>query len=161
LTTDANSGAEISVTASDSSWINSTAGAVALGIAFGQSTAVAAALGFSLTINDIHNTTRAAVEDSALASDGTVTVSADSTASIENVSSVLTGGGDVIVSASDSAKIDVVSIAAALAVAVGGGTSVGVAGGASESTNIIHSLTNASIENSTLGSALDKVGKVD
>ncbi len=45
--------------ATDDSWINSTAGAVAVSIAVSQKTAVAAALGLSLTINEIHNTTRA------------------------------------------------------------------------------------------------------
>ena len=43
------------------------------------------ALGFSLTINDIHNTTRAAVEDSGLNADGPITVSADSDAQIDAI----------------------------------------------------------------------------
>ncbi|HSB85819.1 MAG TPA: hypothetical protein VLD86_05890, partial [Ilumatobacteraceae bacterium] len=59
LTTEADSGAGISVIAADHSWINSTAGAAALSISIAQSTAIAASLGFSLTINDIEKTTRA------------------------------------------------------------------------------------------------------
>ena len=50
-----------------------------------QKTAVAASLGLSLTVNEIANTTRAAVEDSVIDSDGTVTVSADSTADIDSI----------------------------------------------------------------------------
>lgn len=263
-------GGAIDVLGLDDSWINATAGAVALAIAVSQKTAVAFALGFSLTINNIHNTTRATVEDSALDADGPITVDADSTAEIDSlgfgigvavalsgggtavgvgatgalsfntidntveatihdtaaagvssvssdgavsvtasddseidavaiaasasisgstskaaisvsiglalahntfekdvtasivgVSSVLTNGGDVIVNATDSGSIEVVSIAAALAVAVANNTAVGVAGGASESTNIIQAHVDAYVENSNLGSAANKVGKVD
>src|SRR5205085_1812527 len=75
-------------------------------------------------------------------------------------SGVLTGGGDVTVRADDAAAVEVTSVAAAVSVALGAGTSVGVAGGASESTNVILSRTNASIESSTIGSDDDKVGKV-
>ena len=261
--------AGVTVSAQDDSWINSTAGAAALSIAVAQSTAVAIGLGFSLTINEIRNTTRAAIEDSDVTSAGAVTVSADSharidslgfgiavgvaisesatavsvnatgalsfntidnlveatirnsgptgshvvsaagavrvtasddssiqaiaiaasasisgttsatsvgvsvglalahntidkdvAASIANVPRVLTGGGDVTVGASDEGSIQVVSVAAAVAVAIGG-TGVGVAGGASESTNVILSRTNATIENSKIGSAARNVGKVD
>ena len=65
------------------------------------------------------------------------------------------------VSASDASEIDAVTFAAAVSVAVGAGTSVGVAGGCSESTNIILSRTNAYIENSALGNDEHPVGKVD
>ncbi|MDB5862130.1 MAG: repeat-containing protein, partial [Ramlibacter sp.] len=270
LTTAAGSGGAISVRADDNSWIDATAGAAAISIALTQKTAVAPALGISLTFNAIENTTRAAVEDSDLRSNGTITVSAESdaridslafgiavgmaisgnasaisvgatgalgfneidnlveatvrnsapggaatvvsdgafsvtarddsishaiavaaslgisgttnatsvsvavglalahnrldkdvTASIANLSSVLTNGGDIVVSASDGSEIEVSSFAAGVSVSVGSGTSVGVAGGASESTNVILSRTNAYVQNSALGSAAQKVGKVD
>ena len=43
-------------------------------VAIGQKTATAVALGFSLTVNDLHTTTRAVVEDSALDAGGPITV---------------------------------------------------------------------------------------
>ena len=81
-------------------------------------------------------------------------------ANIVGISSVLTPGA-VTVEAHDTAWIEVVSIAAALAVALGIGTSVGVAGGASESTNIILGSTTASIEDSVIGTDAAKVASVD
>ncbi len=45
--------------------------------------------------------------------------------------------------------------------AVGAGTSVGIAGGASESTNVILSRTNAFIEDSTIGNDTHTIGNVD
>src|SRR5262249_24618544 len=89
------------------------------------------------------------------------TIEKGTTASIVNVASVLTDGGDVVVKAEDTGTIEVVSVAASLAVAVANNTAVGVAGGASESTNIIQSLTNAYVQNSNLGTSANKVGKVD
>ena len=269
LTTTVGSGGAVSVTALDDSWINATAGAVALSLAFSQKTAVAPALGLSLTFNNIQKTTRAAVENSTIASDGAVTVLADSnsridslgfgialavaislnasaigvgatgavsfnkitsvvdatimntsttgtatvtakgpitvtasddstieaiaiaasasisgstssasvaisigialahnrinkqtTASVVDIPSVSTPGA-VIVGAHDTASIEVTSVAAALAVALGIGTSVGVAGGASESTNVILSRTSASIEGSNVGTTAAKVASVD
>ncbi len=58
LITEDGSAAGISLLANDASSIIATAGAAALAIAVGQKTAVAAALGFSLTLNEIGNTTR-------------------------------------------------------------------------------------------------------
>lgn len=271
LTTTASKGAAISLSADDESSIQAVAGAEALSIAVGQSTAAAVGLGFSLTINDITNTIRAAVEDSEIFADGVVTVSADSEADIDslalgisvtvavsgsssaiaanatgamsfnkidnlikatvvdtaaeegsaritaggtvsvtasddstidatataatasisgttsatsvsvaiglalahnriekdvvaslvNVSSVLTNGNDLTVSASDTSEIHGTTFAAAVSVSLGPSTSVGIAGGASESTNIILSRTNAYIEDSTIGDEGDEVGNVD
>jgi len=264
LTTVEDSGAGIDVGAYDNSWINSTAGAAALSIAVSQKTSVAASLGISVTINQIVNTIRAAVEDSDLDSDAGISVSADSDARIDSlafgigvavaisggataISVAATGavsfntidntveatirnaaggtaeveavgdleviatddstikaiaiaasasisgspsataisvsiglalahntidkevsasllnlpsvlGDNVSVEADDHSTIEVVSVAAALGVALGGGTSVAAAGGASESTNIILSKTNAYIENSTIGSTDDPIG---
>src|SRR3954454_9317431 len=86
LTTSSGSAAAIVVRATDASWINATAGAVAVSIAVSQKTAVAAALGLSLTINEITNTTRAGVVASELASDNAITVSASSTSRIDSLS---------------------------------------------------------------------------
>lgn len=265
-------GGSISVTADDSSEIDAVAGAVAMSIAVSQNTSVAAGLGLSLTINDIENTIRAAIEDSQITADGTVTVSADSDAEIDslafgisvgvsvstsgsvsvaanatgalsfntidnlveatvvdtaapgtaslsaggavnvtasddskinaiataatasvsvgpsatsvsvaiglalahnriekdilaslvNLTSVLTDGYDLTVSVSDASKIHATTFAAAVSVGVSASdTGVGVAGGCSESTNVILSRTNAYIENSTIGSAGNPVGNVD
>ncbi len=272
LKTRAGKGAAISLSAYDDSDIIATAGAAALSISVSQSTAVSAGLGFSLTINDITNTTRAAVEDSDIIADGTVTISADSDADIDslafgisvgvsvstagsvavaanatgalsfnkidnlveatvidtaaagaatltaggavsvtasddstidaiataatasvsvgpsatsvsvaiglalahnriekdvlaslvNLSSVLTNGNDLTVSASDTSEVHAITFAAAVSVGVSGsGTSVGIAGGASESTNIILSRTNAYIENSVIGDQTHLVDNVD
>ncbi len=74
LTTRDGMGGGIRVTADDRSEIDAVAGSASLSIAVGQSTSVAAGLGLSLTINDIENTTRAAVEDSEVTSGSTGTV---------------------------------------------------------------------------------------
>ncbi len=269
LTTAAGYGAEIRLSADDDSTIIATAGAAALSIAVSQNTAVAAGLGLSLTINDIANTIRAAVEDSTVSAAGAVTVSADSDAQIDslafgisigvalsgnasaiaanctgamsfneidnlveaticnttgagtlsaggtlsvtasddstiraiataasasvsgsttamsvsvaiglalahnridkdvsaslvNLPSVLTNGNDVKVWATDASEIDAVTFAAAVSVSLSlTNPSVGIAGGCSESTNVILSRTNAFIEDTVLGSSTNKVGKVD
>ena len=270
LTTRNGSGGSIEVNASDDSGIEAVAGAANLSIAVAQSTAVAAGLGFSLTINDITNDAKALVEDSDLSSDAGVAVSAESeadidslafgisvgvaisgsatavsvnatgalsfneiantveatvsnnlptgtatlsaggpvsvtasddstidaiavaaaasisgstsgtsvsvgiglalahnridkdvSASIVNLPSVLTGGNDLTVNAGDASIINATSFAATLSVAAGTGTSVGIAGGASESTNVILSRTDAWIENSAVGDETHRVGDVD
>ena len=84
----------------------------------------------------------------------------DIAASIVGIPEVQTDGHDVTVDASDAATINVVSIAAAASVAIGD-TAVGVAGGSSESTNIILSRTNAFVADSTLGSEDEQVGNVE
>ncbi|MEY2518222.1 MAG: large repetitive protein, partial [bacterium] len=140
LTTVDGSGAGVAVTASDHSSINSTAGAAALSIASSQSTAAAVALGLSLTINDIDATTRAAVEDSELQSDGAVTVSA----------------------ASD-AKIDSLAFGIAVAVAVSGNASaIGVGATGAVSFNTIEKLVEATIADTaaTGASSVSAVGAI-
>jgi hypothetical protein len=140
-TSTVSSSGALSVTASDESTID--AFAIAASASIGGSTssnAIAVSVGLALA----HNT-----------------IDKDVNASIVNVSSVLTNGGDVVVSVEDAGEIEVFSFAAAVAVAIGGKVSVGVAGGAAESTNIILSRNNAWISNSTLGSSTEKVGKVD
>ena len=89
------------------------------------------------------------------------TIDKDVNASIVNVSSVLTNEGDITVRVDDDSEIEVYSFAVAVAVAVSGNISVAVAGGAAESTNIILTRSNAWISNSNLGTALEKVGKID
>ncbi len=85
LKTRTGKGTAISLSADDDSSIEAVAGAAALSISVSQNTAVAAGLGLSLTINDIANTTRAAVEDSTITADGAVTVWADSDADIDSL----------------------------------------------------------------------------
>jgi len=68
----------------------------------------------------------------------------------------------VIVRATDASKIEAVSFAAAVSVALSiTSPAIGIAGGCSESTNIILSRTNAFIENSAIGSDTNKVGYLD
>ncbi len=70
--------------------------------------------------------------------------------------------GGILVSAHDGAAIEVTTVAAAVAIAIsGGGTSVGVAGGAAESTNVILTHTLASIENSEIDARGPPLGSVE
>jgi hypothetical protein len=69
---------------------------------------------------------------------------------------------DILVSSHDGASIHVTTVAAAVAIAIsGGGTSIGVAGGAAESTNVILTHTIASIENSEIDARGPPLGKVE
>ncbi len=135
-------GGTVGVTASDDSTIDAIATAATASISGSTSaTSVSVAIGLALAHNRIEK---------------------DVLASLVNLPSVLTNGNDLIVSASDASEIHAVTFAAAVSVALsGGGTSVGIAGGASESTNIILSRANAYIENSTIGTDTNRVGKVD
>ncbi len=140
-TTSVKSKGTVTVSAKDTSTSNAFALAASASIA-GSTTAsgIAVTVGLALA----HNT-----------------IDKDLNASIVNVSSVLTNGGDVVVLADDDSDIEVYSFAAAVAVAVSGNISAAVAGGAAESTNIILNRSNAWISNSSLGTAAEKVGKVD
>ena len=130
ITTVAGGGAGVSVTASDDSWINATAGAAAVSIAMTQGSAGAIGLGFSLTKNTIANTTAAAVEDATMASDGTVIVSAD-----------------------NRARIDSLSFGIAVGVAASEGTSWSVNATGAFSVNEITDAVQATITSSDVGNA--------
>ncbi|MDA8435110.1 MAG: hypothetical protein M0Z98_03915, partial [Actinomycetales bacterium] len=130
----------ISVSAGDTSSIvaDAQAAAVSASLAAGD-TAVALSIGLSLAHNTIDN---------------------DVAASIKDASSVTTGDGDVTVTVTQGATIKAKSIAVAVSAAMSLGTGVSLAGGASESTNIILSKATASIEDSTVGLAANTVGDV-
>ena len=69
--------------------------------------------------------------------------------------------GNISITATDSGTISVSSIAVAVSVAAGlGDTSVGVAGGGSESTNVILTTTNAYLDGATVGTSAHPVGTV-
>ena len=131
----------IVVEACDDSAIKAIAIAAAASVAGSTSaTAVSVAVGLALAHNKITKTVAA---------------------SIVNMPSVVSHGG-IVVSAHDGATIEVTTVAAAVAIAIsGGGTSVGVAGGAAESTNVILTHTLASIENSEIDSRGPPLGTVD
>jgi hypothetical protein len=136
----------VSITADDQSLIEAISVAAGVSVSGATSaTAVSISIGLALAHNRI-------------ATD--VTASIVNMPTVDTTRSGVINGGDVVVSATDDASIDVVSFAAAVSVAIGK-TAVGVAGGASESTNIILSRTNAFIENSNIGAATEKVGNVD
>jgi hypothetical protein len=126
------SAGSINVTASDESLIEAIAIAASVSMSGSfNGTSLAVSIGLALAHNRIGNET---------------------TASIANVPGVFAPGGDISVTADDKARIKVVTVAAAVAVAIGD-KAIGLAGGAAESTNIILSRTNAYIENSVIGIA--------
>ncbi|MEO6651268.1 MAG: hypothetical protein ABIP17_01255, partial [Ilumatobacteraceae bacterium] len=126
----------VSVVATDDSWINSTAGAVALALAFSQKTAVAPALGISVTINEITSTTRAVVENSTIVADGVVGVRASSTG-----------------------RIDSLGFGIALAVAISlDATAIGVAATGAISSNKITTIVEATIRNTATGTGTVSAG---
>ena len=85
LTTRSGSGKGIYVSAKDDSSIDAVGGSVAVSVSRAQSTAVAAALGFSFSENEISGSTRAIVLDSTLSSDGVISVTADSDSDIRSI----------------------------------------------------------------------------
>ena len=130
----------ISVTASDSSTIEADAQAVSVSAALSGNFALALAIGLSLAHNTVDN---------------------DTLASIDGVAGISTGGSDVTVSVTQDATITVKSVAVAVSAALSiGSPAIAIAGGASESTNVVLSTANATIRNSTVGTSAAKVGKV-
>ncbi|MFN9549073.1 MAG: hypothetical protein ACK56Q_02210, partial [Pirellulaceae bacterium] len=92
LATVAGATSDIFVTAKDTSEIESIAGALAVSVAVSQQIAAAPALGLSLTINEIVNQTRSAVEDSDLESYRNVSVTADAEPTIDSMALGLSVG---------------------------------------------------------------------
>jgi hypothetical protein len=133
---------DVSVTAEDESTIVARALAAAVSVSGSAGgVSVALSIGLALAFN---------------------TIDREVSAHILNMPSVITDGGDIHVSATDAARIEVTSIAAAVALSVSlSDTSVGIAGGASASTNVILGRTRAFVENSRLGTDDDRVGAVD
>ena len=123
----------------DSATINSVVEAGSVAISFGDSKATSVAIGVSFSRNSITDPV---------------------TATIQNVPSLTTSGGDVIVTATESATINAVTAAEAVAVAGSGGSSIAFAGGGALAANFITEATQANIANSTVGTALNKAGAV-
>ena len=73
----------VTLTATDNAAISATAGAAAINIAASPGSNVGVGLGLSLTFNDIANTTRAAIEGSDVGTNGAITLSATSNATID------------------------------------------------------------------------------
>ncbi|MCA1683991.1 MAG: hypothetical protein LC708_02540, partial [Actinobacteria bacterium] len=132
-------GGPISLTADNDAAISAIALAASASVSVSASaTSISVAVGISIAHNRIDKTT---------------------TATITNVPAVGTSD-TVTVAAHDASSITVVTVAAAISIPVGGGTSVGVSGGAAESTNVVLGDTVATIDNSTLGTDAAKVGAV-
>jgi hypothetical protein len=89
-----NAGGDLTVQATDSATINTVAGAIALSGAIGA-VAVTVAVGLSLAINDIQDTTTAFIEHSRITDSGSVSIAADSTATINaiTVAGAISAGG--------------------------------------------------------------------
>ncbi|HZE04430.1 MAG TPA: hypothetical protein VE127_04350, partial [Solirubrobacteraceae bacterium] len=140
-------GAPITIEASATGDITADAEAGAVAANLSGETGVAIAIGLSLA----HNT----VADAVAADLANVTVA--------TTDPHLTNGstGDISVTATDSGTISVTSVAVAVSVSGGlGDASVGVAGGGSESTNIILTTTNAYLGGASLGTSDHPVGAV-
>ena len=131
----------ISVTADDDSSIDAYAVAASASISGSTNgTTVAVSIGLALAQNRIDK---------------------DVTAELVNLPSVTTGGGDIVVDARDGSRIQTASVAASIALALGAGTSISVAGGAAVSTNVVLARVNATVDRSNLGSAESSIGKLD
>ena len=118
--------ANLSVTASDVSLINSLAGAVSLALAATGQTGGSVSIGLGLAENVINTEVQASID----------------TADIDATS--------VTVAASESARIDATAFAATASVGVGGSGGLGVAGAGANATNVINTKTDAFIANSDL-----------
>jgi hypothetical protein len=132
-------GGDLHVTADDNSIITADAQAASVAASLTGSTGTAVSIGLSLAHNTIDN---------------------DVAAAIKNAGSVTTGGSDVIVRATSDATVEVSSVAVSVGIAAGS-TGFALSGGGAESTNVILSTTNASIEDSVLGSSANPIGNVD
>ena len=130
---------DVNVTAANTSSVSADTQAVSVGASLAGSNATSVSIGLSSARNRIGNFI---------------------SAKVKNVGRFLTGSNDINVTASESASIEAKSVAAAVSVGMGGSNGVAVSGGGAESTNIILSSTEATVEDSNLGSQEDKVGDV-
>jgi hypothetical protein len=148
----------VTVTATDTSFINAKVDAISVDVAAG-STGLAASIGVSIARNFIGATQGNAVAsggDPTMANNGDGNrISATISGATGNPFSTLTSGGAIRVEASHNAtiKAEVVAVSAAIA-AVGGGGDVALSGAGSEATNLIATSTTATISgNSAAGSS--------
>ena len=127
---------------SDSSiWGLAIGAAVGVGVGSAGGTGASLSIGVTAVNNRIDNVTSAFIRQSA---------------------SVLTSGGDVVISARDTAAIKAISVAASISVgATKGEAGVALSGGGAGAGNTINSTTNAYIDNSTLGTVANRIGKLD
>ena len=130
---------DLRVAASDTSHITADAQAAAVAASLSGGKGGAGSIGLSLAHNSIDTAVTAFIKNA-----GTIDV-----------------GGNVVIRATNDAQIKVQSIAVAVSVAVSGGTpAFALAGGGSESTNVILSTTSAYLQGGSLGTTANKVGSV-
>ena len=140
-------GADITIGASATGDITADARAGAVAANLSGETAVAIAIGLSLAHNTVADTVAAYLANAVVAT---------TDPSLANGAK-----GNISITATDSGTISVSSIAVAVSVAAGlGDVSVGVAGGGSESTNVILTTTNAYLDGATVGTSTHPVGAV-
>ena len=120
----------VTVNAADASSIDALVAAAAVAGGFGGEDGFAVAIGVSFARNAITNPVNAA---------------------ITNVKQLNTGGGAVQVEATEAAQINAQTYAVAVALAGGGDTGAGIAGGGAIAWNIIGVDTTANISGTTIG----------
>ncbi len=131
----------VEVTASDSSLITATAGSLAVAAAFSSKSGGAISVGVSLARNRIDN-----VID----------------ASVSGIDGLTTRGGDIVVSANNLADVTTTATAVSVSGSLAStGTSASFVGGGTDASNIILTKTNAAVRETALGTATERVGKVD
>lgn len=124
-------GTDLTIDASDAASINATAVGASLAASFAGSNAIAPSIGISLATNTIRRNTKA---------------------ELANFGSVLPKG-NVVITSTNTGTINSESIAAAIAVAVGGKFSLGLSGGGTSSLNTITGTNQALINSANLGTA--------
>ncbi|MFA7063480.1 MAG: hypothetical protein WC132_05020, partial [Methanomethylophilus sp.] len=125
--------ADVTLTAKDTSAINSIAGAASVAAAFGGSEGVAVSIGVALAENHIGNQIDAHIANVAMPSTGSV--------------------GNISITAENSAVINAVCAAASIAMSGGGSAGVAVSGAGAVADNTILTSTEAYVNNSTLVSS--------
>jgi len=131
----------VTLTAEDTSLINSVAGAISVAVAFGTTVGVGFSIGISISLNTITSVVEASIID----------------AGVLGVTAREAGGIDV--RSLESATINAVTFAASVAVGLGT-VGIAVAGSGAASSNVILTSTNAFVENSELNTELNSDGGV-
>ena len=127
----------ITIRATDSTDVNADAGGFAIAAALGSGrTTLSGAIGIGIALNDIDNTATAAITESMVTAEGTITVDANT----------------------DAAKIDALTIAATVGVAGGSGLSATLSGAGAGTENDINSTISATING---GNVTSNNGNVD
>jgi mucin-19 len=129
----------VSVAASDTATIVSTAGAASVSASVAGESAVAAAIGLSIAGNIVDDPV---------------------TAYITAVQSLTTSGHAVSVTATENATINAISVAAGISFAGAGESGIAVAGGGATAENLVGAVTSAYVSNSALGASGNLVSTV-